>query len=77
MKFLTRFLIISAIAFFLATLITSQWFERGTFSYGIAFVPFLFLSFDSTGTILRWAFATKVADLHYQGEKVGTMKEDE
>jgi hypothetical protein len=31
----------------------------------------------TTGAIFTWAFETKVADLYYKDEKVGTMRESE
>lgn len=75
MKSLIRILIIILCSQYLTNRLVEQIFVPGNWSYFLAhlamFVPVCLI----TGAILVWAFERKVADLHFEGKKVGTMKE--
>lgn len=77
MKILVRFLIIAIITHFLSQWITSQFFIKGNWSFTLANLAVWLVAFEAVGRVLTWAFATKVADLHFQGKKIGTMSEED
>lgn len=75
MKILTRTLIIILSAQFFTNRITELFFTEGNWSYVLGRIAICVPVYLITGAILTWAFETKVADLHFQGKKVGKMKE--
>lgn len=77
MKTLIRFLIVFIIANHYASLIVSQYFLRGNWSYTLANIAIFVPVFELVRIVLTWAFETKVADVYFQGQKVGKIKEDE
>lgn len=77
MKPLIRFLITFLCSNYLTNRLTEQFFTEGNWSYTIANIGFFVPVLLVTGAVLTWAFETKVADLHFQGKKIGTMKDEE
>lgn len=77
MKFLVRFLITFLIANHYVSLIVSQYFLRGNWSYTLANIAIFVPVFELVRIVLTWAFETKVADVYFQGQKVGKIKEEE
>lgn len=77
MKSLTRFFIICTIAYLISHFLTSQFFVQGNWSFTLANFAVFVVVAEITQAILRWAFATKVADLYFEGKKVGTIEEED
>lgn len=73
MKTLLKFIIRNFAAYKLATFLTANYFVPGSWSYVLANIGVMFLTYE----LLRFAFETKVADLVFKGVKVGEHREDE
>ncbi len=73
MRLILKFLIKNFAAWILATRLTEFYFTPNNWSFLLA----RFAAFVIIYEVMRFAFERKVADLHFQGKKVGEMKEDE
>ncbi|HEY0752252.1 MAG TPA: hypothetical protein VGD26_13925 [Chitinophagaceae bacterium] len=73
MKAIAKFVVRLVVTGKLCNLVTPLWFVPKTTSYFIADCAI----FIALYTLLEWAFEVKVADIMFEGKKVGEMKERE